>query len=223
LKSPDVWRIFTIDLENRMANPFLDVLRARANALKSKSGVIVPSGNGVNANSLDLALARCATAEANLESARATARAAAKASSVPIAGLFQSSRFVNRSWAERIADEARAEGRDEMIALYKRLSEPPTPEEKAMGDAVRAAVRAGGFKSILGKDKGAAAVDDLDAAEAEAAAKVEEEAKARAELILRAAALRDSGGPPLPEPAPGSKAARILAAGRKAHQRQGDD
>jgi hypothetical protein len=61
--------------------------------------------NGASSNPVDLALARCATAEANLQSARAAARAAAKAHGVKLAGLFQSSQFVNRSWAERIADE----------------------------------------------------------------------------------------------------------------------
>jgi hypothetical protein len=88
----------------------------------------VPSGNGVTANSLDLALNRVRTAEENLESARAAARTAAKADGVKLEGLFSESRFVNRSWAERIADERGAESfqngkefaREEIIKIMMR-------------------------------------------------------------------------------------------------------
>jgi hypothetical protein len=208
-----------------MANPLLDVLRARANAIKSKSGVIVPSGNGVNANSLDLALARCATAEANLESARAAARTVARSAGVKISGLFSESQFVMRGTAERWADEARAEGRDEMVALYTRINARPTPQEKAMGDAVRAAIARGAFRDILGKGGAPAdAAADLDPdalAEAEEQTRITAEAKAKAEQILAAARLRDAGGPRLPEPT--GKAKRILDAAAKAHRRVGDD
>ena len=107
-----------------------------------------------------------------------------------------------------------------MVAVYTKMAAPLSPEYKALGDAVRKAIAAGGFKSILGKGGAPDAAADPDAAEAEAQAKITAEAKVRAEAILRAAALRDSGGPPLPESS--GKAARILAAARKAHRKIGE-
>jgi hypothetical protein len=60
-----------------------------------------------------------------------------------------------------------------------------------------------------------------EAAEAEEQARITAEAKVKAEAILTAAALARAGGPPLP--APTGKAARIIAAAKKAHLKQGDD
>jgi hypothetical protein len=71
----------------------------------------VPSSNGGNTNSLDLALSRVSVAERNLEEARAATRAAAKREGVKLSGLF-SGQFIMRSTGERWADEARAEGHE---------------------------------------------------------------------------------------------------------------
>ena len=92
-----------------MANPFSKLAELQARARAIKSSVILPSGNGANANSLDLALSRVAVAERNLEEARSAARAAARQSGVKISGLFSESLFVSRATAERWTDETRAE------------------------------------------------------------------------------------------------------------------
>jgi hypothetical protein len=70
--------------------------------------------------------------------------------------------------------------------------------------------------------RGTLVADDPDAAEAEAAAKVEAEAMVRtdADAILKAAELRDSGGPPLPKPT--GLAGKIVAAAAKAHRKAGE-
>jgi hypothetical protein len=237
LKSPNVRRIFVFDWREKIMaiNTKLTELIARAAQIKAQG--MAARGNGVShlhavqspavdGMMLDVALSKVADAEKVLEAARSAARAAARAAGQKVSGLFSGSQFVNRSWAERIADEARAEGHEqggkETIAMYAKINAPPPAEYKALGDAVRAAVARGELKGWFGKDKGGAPADaaDLDAAEAEEQARVEAEAKVRAAAILRAAALRDSGGPPLPEPAPCSKAARIIAAGQK--RRRGD-
>jgi hypothetical protein len=170
---------------------------------------------------LDVALGKIAAIEKTLEAARDAARAAARRAGVSGSYLFEATSFIPRSSGRRWRDEGIEQGKAEMIALYTRLNAPPSPEFKALGDAVRREIARGGFKSILGKDKGAVA-DDPDAlAEAEAEAKIMAEAKTTADAILAAARLRDAGGPPLPEPT--GKAKRILDAARKAHRRQGDD
>ena len=70
--------------------------------------------------------------------------------------------------------------------------------------------------TLVAVDPGAAE----DAAEAAEQARIEAEAKEKAAAILAAAALRDSGGPLLPDPPKGAKRTRILQAGIK--RRQGD-
>jgi hypothetical protein len=215
-----------------MTNSLLAELQRRAQAIKSgRVAVPVPTYNGANTNSLDLALARCAAAEENLESARASARAVAKAQGVKISGLFSESRFIRRESGERWADEARAEGHEqggkEMIAMYAKINAPPSPEYVALGRAVRAAVARGELKGFFGTPRGNTPADGKEteaaeeAAEAAAAAEVEARAKINAEKIFAAARLRDSGGPPLPEPT--GKAKRILDAAKAAHRKQGDD
>jgi hypothetical protein len=219
-------------------NSKLAELVARAAQIKAQG--TAARGNGVShlhavppavdGMMLDVALSKVADAEKALEAARSAARAAARAAGQKVSGLFSGSQFVNRSWAERIADEAREEGHEqggkEMIAMYAKINAPPSPEFKALGDAVRKAIARGEFKGYFGIPRDGAeapsdAADDPDAAEAEAAARVEAEAKILAAKILAAAALRDSGGPPLPKPGP--KAQRILDAARAAHRKVGDD
>jgi hypothetical protein len=213
-----------------MTNPFskLAELQARARALKP--GVSsVPTLNGASTSSLAFALARVAAAEANLESARVTARAAARQEGVKIVGLFEGSQFVWRATAERWRDEGIERGREETTAAYKMLLAPPSGEFAELAAAVRRAIAAGGFKDYLGgKKKGEAPADaaaDLDPdalAEAEAAAKVEAEAKILAAKILAAGERARSDGSN-ERPAPTGRAKRILDVARAAHRRQGDD
>jgi hypothetical protein len=189
----------------------------------------VQGGGSVPSTGMSLAAACVAVerAEQALEGARAQVRAAARREGVKISGLFSESQFVMRGTSERWAEEARAEGhergREEVVAAYKMLLAPPSGEFAALAQAVRKAIAAGGFKDILGKDQGGAPADaaDAGAAEAQEQARVTAEAKVRAEAILAAARLRDSGGPPLP--APTGKAKRILDAARAAHRKMGDD
>jgi hypothetical protein len=208
---------------NSMTNPFskLAELQARARALKP--GVSsVPTVNGESTSSLAFALARVAAAEANLESARVTARAAARQEGVKIVGLFEGSQFVWRATAERWRDDGIERGREETTAAYRILLAPPSGEFAELAAAVRRAIAAGGFKDYLGgKKKGEAPADavDPDAAEAEEQARIVAGAKDRAAQILAAARLRDAGGRPLPEPPAGSRAARILAASKAAHRK----
>jgi hypothetical protein len=206
-----------------MTNPFSKLAELQARARAVTSGVIVPSSNGANADPVDMALGRVATAEANLESARAAARTVARSAGVKISGLFSESQFVGRGTAERWADEARAEGRDqgfrETVAAYTRMLAPPSGEFAALAVAVRKAIAAGGFRSILGKDKAPTDAADSDAAEAEEQARIEVEAKILAEKILAAGERARSDGSN-ERPAPTGKAARILAAARKAHGRE---
>jgi hypothetical protein len=211
-----------------MANPFskLAELQARARAIKSGASS-VPTVNGESTSSLALGLARCAAAEANLESARVTARAAARREGVKISGLFSESQFVMRGTAERWTDEARAEGHEqgakEITAAYKMMLAPPSGVFAALAVAVRKAIAAGGFKDILGRDKGGApgAADDPDAAEVAEQARIMAEAKILAEKILAAGErARSDGSNERPEPT--GKAKRILDTAAKAHRR-GDD
>jgi hypothetical protein len=92
-----------------MTNPFSKLAELQARARAIRSSVVVPTPNGVSSSSLDLALARCAAAEKNLEEARLAARTAARAAGRKAAGLFSDSQFVSRATAERWCDEARAE------------------------------------------------------------------------------------------------------------------
>jgi hypothetical protein len=157
--------------------------------------------------SLELARVRVAKAEAELESARAVMRTAAKAAGVKLGGIFAESLFVSRATSERWADEARDEGRAEMTAAYRMLLAPPSPELAALGDAVRKAIAAGGFKDILGKDKGGAPAD--------AAADLAQQILAAAERA------RSDGSNERPEPA--GLAGKIVAAGKARRVPFGDD
>jgi len=190
---------------------------ARGNGVSRLHAVPTPA---VDRMMLDVALGKVAAIEKTLAGARSDARSAAARAGVSGSYLFEATEFIPRTTGHRWKSEGFEQGKAEMIAIYTRLLAPPTPEEKAMGDAVRAAIARGAFKDILGKDKGAAA-DDPDAAEAEAQARITAEAKEKAEAILAAARLREAGGPRLPEPT--GKAKRILDAAAKAHRRQGDD
>jgi hypothetical protein len=176
---------------------------------------------------LNVALSKVAEAERVLEAARSAARAAARAAGQKVSGLFSGSQFVNRSWAERIADEARAEGHEqggkEMIALYAKINAPPSPEYAALGRAVRAAVARGELKGWFGIPRdGDEAPSDPDAAEAAEQARIEAEAKILAEKILAAGERARSDGSN-ERPPPTGKAKRILDAARAAHRKVGDD
>jgi hypothetical protein len=141
-------------------------------------------------------------------------RAAAKAAGVKLGSLFAESLFVSRARAEEWCDTARAEGRDEMVALYTRLA-APAPEFKALGDAVRATIARGGFKNFLRGDDVASADETQ---EAEAAAR----AKATADAIIRAGERARSDGSN-ERPAPTGLAKRIVDSGIARHVPFGDE
>jgi hypothetical protein len=121
------------------------------------------NGGATTITGLELARSRVAKCESDLAAAREQMRGAAKAAGVKLGGLFAESLFVSRARAEEWCDTARDEGRAETIAAYARILAPPTPEEMALGAAVRRAIAAGGFKSVLGGDD-AASLDSSNAA-----------------------------------------------------------
>jgi hypothetical protein len=194
-----------------------------------------PGTPAVDRMMLDVALGKVAAIEKTLEAARDAARVTARRAGVSLSNLFGETAFVPRSTASRWCDEAREEGANERNALLIRVFQSSAkPDPKFDGARAWAARmlrdrRAAGFAddaqltpeqqtalingTLVAADPGAAE----EAAEAEAQARIEANAKVNAEKILAAARLRDAGGPPLPEPAPGSKAARIIAAAKKAH------
>jgi hypothetical protein len=181
------------------------------------------SRNGASTNSLDLALSRVTIAERNLEEARSTARVVARREGVPLANLFGKTQFIARSSGERWADEARVAGAEERtLVIIKALkaARDPDPRYRDAAEALRRGMERGLFDGILGAAVSTADAADDDDDEVEAA-RVEAEARTNAAAILKAAALRDAGGPRVPEPA--GKAKRILDAARRAHRRQGDD
>jgi hypothetical protein len=99
-------------------NPKLAALVARVQGR-------VPSSNGANADPVAMALGRVAAAEANLESARASARVAAKREGVSLSNLFGDCSFIKRETGERWRDEgvawAHAEGKQEAYSEMARI------------------------------------------------------------------------------------------------------
>jgi hypothetical protein len=188
---------------------------------------------------LTTALGKVTEIEKALEAARDAARAAARRAGVSLSCLFENTAFIARSTGHRWRDEGIEQGKAERDAVFLRVAEAvrnPDPRFAGVAQQLRrmrigagcspTEDRPGDDERISrylrrGFDGATAVADDPDAIEAEAQARIEAEAKLRAEAILRAAALRDSGGPPLP--APGRKAQRILDAARAAHRRMGDD
>jgi hypothetical protein len=168
------------------------------------------TSNGANTDPLALALARVASAEQNLEAARDAAKAAARAARVPIVGLFSDTRFTSRYIAretgERWRDAGREQGRLETLAGVRIATAPPTGKYAELARAVAAAIDRGEFRKILG---GEGASGDPDA-----------EAKANADAILKAAELRDRGGPAMPRPA--GLAAKVIKAGERRRRPFGD-
>jgi hypothetical protein len=227
-------------------NDKLAALIARAEQIKTQG--TAARGNGVSrlhvapspavdGMMLNVALGKVADAEKALEAARCAARAAARAAGQKVSGLFSGSQFVQRSWAERIADEAREEGANErnalLIKVFKASSQPDPKYDGARRWAAEMLRRrrAAGFgddvqltpdqQTALLNGTLAPAADPAaaeDAAEAAEQARIEAEAKIKAEAILAAARLRGSGGPPLPEPT--GKAKRILDAAAKVHRKE---
>ena len=182
---------------------------------------------------LSVALSKKAETEELLTAIRSEAKQAAKRAGVPIRGLFEDGKYVPRANADRRYSEGIEEGKaqrtreivDGLNSEKIILNSPPPPAPGPIGmlrrrrdagipDGVTLTLKQG-LASMAGTF---VAADDVDAVEAEAAARVAAEAKVKAEAILAAAALRDAGGPPLPKPGP--RAQRILDAAKKAHRKR---
>jgi hypothetical protein len=188
---------------------------------------------------LSVALGKIAEIERTLEVARDAARAAARRAGISGAYVFESTSFIPRSTGHRWKDQGIEQGHAERDAVFLKVAEAVrnpdpkyagvanqlrrmriaagcSPTEDRPGDGARIAA----YMSMKGPMRGEGAepeADDLDAIAAETEARAETTAAA----ILRAAAKARAVGPPMPEPT--GKAARILAAARKAHRRMGDD
>jgi hypothetical protein len=102
-----------------------------ASLVPFRNGASVPSFGGTP--TLASALAGVERAEAQLEAARAQAKAAARREGRGVSGLFAEGRFVSRATAEKWTDEARNEGwragHNFLSDVLSRASRPPDPAD----------------------------------------------------------------------------------------------
>jgi hypothetical protein len=239
LKSPNVRRIFVSELEHPMdfKKPSItEIVRAQREARGNGSSP-VHSVPAVDRMMLDVALGKVAAIEKTLEAARSDARSAARRAGVSGSYLFEATSFIPRSTGHRWRDEGIEQGKAQRAnEIIRALQAAQNPDPKFAGVRAWAAQmlrrrRAAGFADddVLTDDqctallRGTLVADDPDAIEAEAEAKITAEAKVKAEAILAAAALRDAGGPSLPDPPKGSLAARVIDAGKARRRPFGDD
>jgi hypothetical protein len=213
-------------------------------------GGSVPS---IGTPSLASALAAFERAEAVLESARATARAAARREGVSVAGLFEGSSFIRRSTGERWADTARNEGwsaghrflsdalsrsvstealdeKSPFRHLAKRLKQIRPEDWPEHVAKMRAVMNSAGPR--WERMRAAGYFEAIEAEDHERAAEIYREAnpelfaQSKGEAILaagRRARMSADAAGEVPEPKKGTLAAQILAAGRKARRPTGSD
>jgi hypothetical protein len=185
-------------------------------------------GNGampsIGGTSLAAALAEVARAEAALEAARSQARAQARREGKGVRNLFSEGKFVARGSAEKWCDQARAEGRNEVIdGMYEARGLDPkkerariAAESEAFGvmwdDYVaewQATLKEAGF------DAAVAAGDHVKAAAIFRAAspEISQAASTGARIVAAAERARHSGSDE--RPAPTGLAAQIIRAGQR--------
>lgn len=154
--------------------PSLEFLMARLGVDPAAAqGGVASIGSIGSANvSLAVALDRCRSAEASLDSAREAARAAARREGKGTGALFSKSRYVARDSATRWCDESRHEGFDagfQMCCKHfeKAFNRDPNDPTNIMADAL---ARHGFFKKggpasqLIGG--GAARLSEVDAIQA---------------------------------------------------------